>query len=41
MYINFVDRGPSCGAEFNAVAENQLDAEHERWGLTEQGGWWE
>ena len=36
MCINFVHCGPSCGAEFNAVAESQLDAERERWGPTGQ-----
>ena len=38
MCINFVRCGPSCGAEFNAVAERRLDAERERWGPIEQGG---
>ena len=30
MCIDFVRCGPPCGAEFNAVAESQLDAERER-----------
>ena len=38
MCINFVHCGLSCGAEFNTVAESQLEAEREHWGPTEQGG---
>ena len=37
MCINFVRCGPSCGAEFNTVAESQLEAERDRTGRPTEG----